>query len=111
MNRRTPNDKDGEHMSGWISVKARLPEKSGQGAMYLVYDKEWDGVYVAEYFPKAYHQPDGRRLDWGWAPLDFPEITHWMPLPAPPVKAPRKISVACTCGRMFKVTIDREAHD
>lgn len=59
---------------GWISVKDRMPEKSGR---YLVYAKEGEREThrTIAPFQKAFHL-SGRRAYW--------KVTHWMPLPEPP---------------------------
>jgi hypothetical protein len=59
---------------GWVSVKDRLPEKSGR---YLVYAKEGERETHRTIAPfhKAFHL-SGRMAYW--------KVTHWMPLPEPP---------------------------
>lgn len=64
--------------SVWISVKDRMPEKSGQylcwfgankvaiGMAIVTYVNEWKAFGRLESFEK------------------YPNITHWMPLPEPP---------------------------
>ena len=66
----------------WISVKDRLPGKTGSGAMYMVFDSSW-GAGVAEYTPDGYHNGDGTFRSWGFWTCD-PNVTHWMPLPHKP---------------------------
>lgn len=66
-------------MSEWISVKERLPEvwSTNDGTMvnYLVYMPEY-GVDVGNYARPANI----------WVCMGLPcEVTHWMPLPEPPV--------------------------
>ena len=64
----------------WVSVEERLPEN---GQIVLFHQK--DGfIYCAEYFAGNALMPPGWFIDndcW-----DAKEVTHWMPLPAPPKK-------------------------
>lgn len=64
----------------WLSVEERLPEN---GQIVLFHQK--DGfIYCAEYFAGNALMPPGWFIDndcW-----DAKEVTHWMPLPAPPTK-------------------------
>lgn len=56
-------------MSEWISVKDRLPEKSGY---YLIWTEH--SYYLIGFFSSNI---DNGKWDW----ID---VTHWMPLPEPP---------------------------
>ena len=64
----------------WVSVEERLPEN---GQIVLFHQK--DGfIYCAEYFVGKELMSPGWFIDndcW-----DAKEVTHWMPLPAPPKK-------------------------
>ena len=62
----------------WISVEEKLPEN---GQVVLFYQK--DGfIYCAEYFAGNALMSPGWFIDNdSW---DAKEVTHWMPLPAPP---------------------------
>lgn len=64
----------------WVSVEERLPEN---GQIVLFHQK--DGfIYCAEYFAGNALMSPGWFIDndcW-----DAKEVTHWMPLPAPPKK-------------------------
>lgn len=64
----------------WISVEDMLPEK---GQIVLFHQK--DGfIYCAEYFAGNSIMSTGWFIDndcW-----EAEEVTHWMPLPAPPTK-------------------------
>lgn len=62
----------------WISVEEKLPEN---GQVVLFYQK--DGfIYCAEYFSGNALMSPGWFIDNdSW---DAKEVTHWMPLPAPP---------------------------
>lgn len=77
--------------SAWISVKDRLPEKGGQ---YLVFDEEGGSVMIltftkdmsrclsiTEHFNK---HPGWYRYDFEWGDIEYPDVSHWMPLPEPP---------------------------
>lgn len=65
--------------SEWISVKDKLPDNwrdsSGTLVNYLVFMPEY-GVDVGNYLPLAKK----------WLCMGiYAKVTHWMPLPAPPV--------------------------
>ena len=63
-------------VSGWVSVKDRLPEKDG---VYLVYcDRE--SVFSAWYERGREHSEWTDDYE-GYCDLD---VTYWMPLPEPP---------------------------
>lgn len=66
----------------WISVEDMLPEK---GQIVLFHQK--DGfIYCAEYFAGNSIMSTGWFIDndcW-----EAEEVTHWMPLPAPPDRCP-----------------------
>lgn len=79
---------------GWISVKDKLPEPE-QGV--LVIARGWSGrlLYIGSY---QRMEAETSRLTgvtskasdwslWGWSYLREPEVTHWMPLPEPPMSA------------------------
>lgn len=63
----------------WISVKDRLPKKSGS---YLVVIKGFDPFSTAFRRDKGWHDQDKGRdaLFDPWSHL----VTHWRPLPKPP---------------------------
>lgn len=69
--------RDLESRLQWVSVKERLPEESGD---YLVLAKY--GMEVMEFITDGEYEP--------WKPgfynseCCWQEVTHWMPLPAPP---------------------------
>ena len=58
-------------MSEWISVKDRLPEKSG---MYIIYNPKWH--FENRVFASYFHS-----LPSMWT---YSGVTHWMPLPERP---------------------------
>ena len=62
-------------MSGWISVKERLPEKD---TSVLFSDKE--SVFLGFLLSDMGHDPFWSSYDY----LENHNITHWMPLPEPP---------------------------
>ena len=75
-------------VGGWISVKDRLPDKSGT---YKLLSGNGDEFY-AEYDPCA---DDGKCFGWwheyfcggGYIGTEFEvanDVTHWMPSPEPP---------------------------
>ena len=64
----------------WISVDDRLPKTF---TLILFFGKEYDDV-------TRHGQYGGGRwydCDWSDDPIES-EITHWMPLPKPPIAAP-----------------------
>lgn len=75
--------------SGWISVKDKMPEDSGD---YIVlndgrieiapYDKEaaQEGFYPFGYEDKEIDEIGNTLIDW----IEISGVTHWMPLPEPP---------------------------
>ena len=63
----------------WISVKDRLPEKSGS---YLVCSDR-DAVYETHFHTKKYFL-NGYMREAGFTQRGKTIITHWMPLPQPP---------------------------
>jgi len=70
-------------MSGeWIPVSERLPERSGDvlGWQTWVPNEGWgEGVFVCHRGNKS--------GEWYSEEGQLPNITHWMPLPAPPTDA------------------------
>lgn len=72
----TPQLNSPEIPEGWIKCRDQMPEKeigviafSDDGSMWI-----------------AYYDKESRCWDDGDFFNDIPEITHWMPLPAPPEK-------------------------
>ena len=64
----------------WVSVEKELPRERGH---YLAYT-EYGQVWLTEYM-----QDKGGYWDWFVAPIcvgAVSKVTHWMPLPQPPVK-------------------------
>lgn len=68
-------------VGGWISVKDRLPEEDGTMRGYLVTVGNWVGMMP--FFGGAF-----RENLHGKEP-DYP-VTHWMPLPEPPMEGRRR---------------------
>ena len=62
----------------WISVKDRLPEKSGQYLCWFGANKVAIGPAIETYVDewKAFGRLESLEK--------YPNITHWMPLPEPP---------------------------
>ena len=64
----------------WISVKDRLPEDRGNVLVVAFWHERW-GVYMGWCAPK--------RAEWsvhvGIGDRDDVAVSHWMPLPEPPV--------------------------
>lgn len=57
---------------GWIDVKDKLPAKEGE---YLCYNASNESIFVSYY--------DGK---WGYFSNETHYVTHWQPLPQPPIK-------------------------
>lgn len=87
-------EEDATIVPQWISVKDKLPEPE-QGV--LVIARGWSGrlLYIGSY---QRMEAETSRLTgvtskasdwslWGWSYLREPEVTHWMPLPEPPMSA------------------------
>ncbi len=80
-------------MTDWISVKDRLPETRSQvhgpeqkrSCLLLIYSEE-HGMVVG-----FMDEVDKENHDWiGWGVNDnllITGVTHWMPLPEPPIEA------------------------
>lgn len=79
---------------GWISVKDKLPEPEQD---VLVIAHGWSGrlLYIGSYQRMEAETSwltgvTSKASDWslwGWSYLREPEVTHWMPLPEPPMSA------------------------
>ena len=65
-------------VGGWISVKDRLPEKSGQYLCWFGANKVVIGPAIETYVDEWKAFGDLISLE------KYPNITHWMPLPEPP---------------------------
>ena len=80
----------------WISVEERLPEYNpGTGAKsYWVAKKDNAGNWqmkIAQYCDYGYAMTMDAETEVTWRDWDFTKIvnvTHWMPLPAPPDRRP-----------------------
>lgn len=69
-------------MSQWISVKDELP-REGERVLVWYDDRPIRGRYAAPRVMVGSYVVDQLRPE-GWNGDHRPEITHWMPLPAPP---------------------------
>lgn len=65
----------------WISVEDRLPEEAGY---YVVYDAGLYEVNTYYYLDGFFRERKGR------LELDKEIVTHWQPLPTPPINEPIK---------------------
>lgn len=82
----------------WVSVEERLPEYNpGTGAKsYWVAKKDNAGNWqmkIAQYCDYGYAMTMDAETEVTWRDWDFTKIvnvTHWMPLPAPPAKEDQK---------------------
>ena len=69
----------------WISVKDRLPERNVEILTYAIVREEYKNLVLGEIEPQYYvnklYDDDNFLED------DFTrKITHWMPLPDPPIR-------------------------
>lgn len=79
---------------GWISVKDKLPEPEQD---VLVIAHGWSGrlLYIGSYqrmeaetsWLTGVTSKASEWSLWGWSYLREPEVTHWVPLPEPPMSA------------------------
>ena len=62
-------------MTDWISVKDRLPEKTGSYLVFrnIGYGKQFFSIGIRLFYEQA---PEAFTMD--------KSVTHWMPLPDPP---------------------------
>ena len=82
----------------WVAVEERLPEYNpGTGAKsYWVAKKDNAGNWqmkIAQYCDYGYAMTMDAETEVTWRDWDFTKIvnvTHWMPLPAPPAKEDQK---------------------
>ena len=82
----------------WVAVEERLPEYNpGTGAKsYWVAKKDNAGNWqmkIAQYCDYGYAMTVDAETEVTWRDWDFTKIvnvTHWMPLPAPPAKEDQK---------------------
>ena len=69
----------------WINVEDRLPEKDGKSSIYCLVNSEHDGIVVRPY--NEYHKCwDDEDADDYYCDAIGGKITHWMPLPNPPIR-------------------------
>ncbi len=69
----------------WINVKDRLPRKDGKSSIYCLVNSEYDGIVMRPY--NEYHKCwDTEDADDYYCDAVGGKITHWMPLPNPPIK-------------------------
>lgn len=66
----------------WISVKDRLPEKSGDVLVYIAYRREHGRVTVVPYSDR--YKAFNTRDEYVSPKYKIDGVTHWMPLPEPP---------------------------
>ena len=67
--------------TGWIPVTESLP---GYGEMVLCYISAWSGSFFGILLPDEIEGNKWIVLPSGFGPTE--EVTHWRPLPAPPVE-------------------------
>ena len=70
-------------VGGWISVKDRLPEKCGRYLCWFGGNKCVVGAEIETYLPELHGFGSFERYE------VYPNITHWMPLPEPPLQGNR----------------------
>ncbi len=79
---------------GWISVKDKLPEPE-QDVLVIAHGWSDRLLYIGSYQRMEAETSwltgvTSKASDWslwGWSYLREPEVTHWMPLPEPPMSA------------------------
>lgn len=72
----------------WISVETRLPKESA-GTVAVLFDDGEPGVAWATYW----HGASAAFAQWSFPLDDLADgrsVTHWMPLPAPPLATPKE---------------------
>lgn len=71
----------------WIKCSERMPEPGHwvliQGPYHNQPERFWDVACYACY-NKGVFVPDTEQIDGDYEVIPFPEVTHWMPLPAAP---------------------------
>ena len=69
----------------WISVKERLPENTGVAPEVIVHTKT--GEVTVGWFDKTDREwwILSEDIDYGEMCVSFDSVTHWMPLPEPPM--------------------------
>jgi hypothetical protein len=81
-----------EHSSGWISVEDRMPEPETECLVYG--ETKWstepcvcvDTWTMQREAPLSFSSAT-IEIGYGWDEHEYEEVTHWMPLPAPPIRA------------------------
>lgn len=74
----------------WVRVEERLPEdeKDGEIVLVIVFGKPHENITLhGAIMTAGYFQDEGWVLN-EYPEWEGPEITHWMPLPAPPDRRP-----------------------
>lgn len=79
-------------MSGWISVKERLPKYENEifGVPCIVAYKKYNGELETAYRTFESKIVRGKLVNrwlYPWGRISDEEILYWMPLPAPPTDA------------------------
>lgn len=66
-------------MNNWISIKEKLPERSGYFLVYM--PQETEGYNIMQFYYCGNNEWDDNR---GMADSKYFGITHWQSLPEPP---------------------------
>ena len=79
----------------WVSVDERLPEDDVpehkmQIAVLVLTDRETVKIKNRTYHPARFYYGKFYPERWDWGTFNDDRITHWTPLPAPPVKEDKK---------------------
>lgn len=77
---------------GWISVEDRLPTTGDPVLVYRPsgkYDKVWIDCWREQPEAPVSFSSATISVGHGWDEHDFEDVTHWMPLPAPPATEPK----------------------
>ncbi|WP_298032179.1 DUF551 domain-containing protein [uncultured Dysosmobacter sp.] len=81
---RSQQEAENEPLTGWISVKDRLPEKGNEDWYNIVLTKERSGDLPMRRIVKVGYWDWYHKRFWGFEVGYGYTVTHWMPLPEPP---------------------------
>jgi len=79
-------------MSEWISVKDRLPEHAQMALVYVEWERMFDAWYANDVWYES--NKDSKMME-------FDGVTHWMPLPDPPIMPPTDAQIETILATML----------